>query len=92
MQFIDVREEDEVQMAKISDRFKIRPLSTFEKWGPSIASDFDKDKETVVLCKGGVRSMKMCSFLINSGFTDVTNIEGGILAWSTKVDRSVPQY
>lgn len=34
----------------------------------------------------------MCSFLVNSGFNDVSNVEGGILAWSAKVDSSVPQY
>lgn len=77
-----MREEHELQIAKFSDRFKLRPLSTFEKWGPSITEDFDKTKETVVLCRSGGRSMKMCSFLVNSGFNDVSNVEGGILAWS----------
>ena len=67
-------------------------MSTFQKWGPSIADDFQKEKETIVLCRSGGRSMNMCNFLVQSGFTDVSNVEGGILAWSAKVDRSIPQY
>jgi adenylyltransferase/sulfurtransferase len=39
-----------------------------------------------------VRSDKACGILRRAGFQHVRNMKGGILAWSDKVDRSVPKY
>jgi adenylyltransferase/sulfurtransferase len=40
----------------------------------------------------GGRSAKACDLLRASGFSKVRNMTGGILAWSDKVDPSVPKY
>ena len=42
--------------------------------------------------RSGVRSGKAVDFLRQAGFRKVKNMVGGILAWSDKVDPSVPKY
>jgi adenylyltransferase/sulfurtransferase len=39
-----------------------------------------------------MRSAKACTILRNAGFHRVRNMKGGILAWSSLVDPSVPKY
>ena len=39
-----------------------------------------------------MRSAKAVEFLRQSGFRNVRNLKGGILAWSDKVDPTVPKY
>ena len=40
-----------------------------------------KDKEVIVHCRSGVRSMQACAMLEQMGFTNTKNLTGGILAW-----------
>ena len=40
----------------------------------------------------GGRSAKAVAFLLQSGFTKVHNLTGGITAWSERVDPKVPKY
>jgi adenylyltransferase/sulfurtransferase len=85
--FIDVREPHEYQICKIPGA-KLIPLGEF----PKHVGEFDPESEIVIHCKGGVRSLKACNILRQSGFKRVLNVTGGILAWSEKVDPSVPKY
>jgi rhodanese-related sulfurtransferase len=41
-----------------------------------------KDRSTVVYCRGGNRSAAASRFLLQNGFTKVSNLDGGIMAWS----------
>ena len=91
LQLIDVREPQEVAMAKISG-FTNLPLSQYEQWAPQIHTNFDLTKETYVLCHHGVRSAQMCYWLNQQGFRKVKNIIGGIDAYSLAIDPSIPRY
>ena len=91
IQLIDVREPHEIAIATV-DGFKVLPLSQYEEWSPTINQDFDPSAETYVLCHHGMRSAQMCQWLQQNGFTNVTNIIGGIDAYSHLVDPSVPRY
>ncbi|NET73855.1 MAG: rhodanese-related sulfurtransferase [Sphaerospermopsis sp. SIO1G2] len=91
LQLIDVREPQEVAIAKI-DGFANLPLSEYEQWSGQISHRFDTNAETLVLCHHGIRSAQMCQWLESQGFTNVKNITGGIAAYSTLVDSSIPQY
>ncbi|MCC7133931.1 MAG: rhodanese-like domain-containing protein, partial [Gemmatimonadales bacterium] len=51
-----------------------------------------RDREIVVYCKGGVRSAQAAEQLVQAGFGAVTNVVGGITAWSVEIDPSVPRY
>lgn len=90
-QLIDVREPEEVNIAKV-EGFEVLPLSQFQEWSESIHARFDKDKPTVVMCHHGMRSQHMCHWLMNQGFTDLKNLSGGIDAYAYLVDRSIPRY
>jgi len=41
----------------------------------------DKTKPYMVICHSGNRSAKACAALVAAGFTDITNIQGGTMAW-----------
>lgn len=91
LQLIDVREMPEVAIAHLPG-FDILPLSQFDQWAAQIQTRFDPHTETLVLCHHGIRSAQMCQWLALQGFTDVKNITGGIDAYATQVDASIPQY
>jgi len=50
------------------------------------------DRPILVHCKMGGRSAKAAAVLAENGYTDVTNMEGGITAWATEIDTSLPTY
>jgi rhodanese-related sulfurtransferase len=90
-QFVDVREPQELAVVKLP-RFINLPLSEHGAWSPEIYTRLDKDTETFVLCHHGMRSAQMCQWLVDRGFTQVSNIIGGIDAYSRHVDSSLPKY
>jgi adenylyltransferase/sulfurtransferase len=84
---VDVREPHEYQIASIPQA-KLIPLGELGRR----LGELDPDDEIVVHCKSGGRSAKAVEFLRQQGFKDVSNMRGGILAWSDKVDPKVPKY
>jgi adenylyltransferase/sulfurtransferase len=56
-------------------------------------NEIDPDADTIVHCKGGVRSAKAIEALKRAGFPGrLINLKGGITAWSEDVDPSVAKY
>ena len=84
---LDVREPDEREMAAIEPSIHI-PMRDV----PMRLAEIPKDKEVVVYCHGGTRSAMIAGFLEGHGYTSVANLEGGIDAWSRRVDPNVPRY
>jgi molybdopterin/thiamine biosynthesis adenylyltransferase/rhodanese-related sulfurtransferase/molybdopterin converting factor small subunit len=84
---LDVREPHEYLICNIPGA-KLIPLGEL----PKRVNELDTAVDIVVHCKSGMRSAKACDFLRQSGFRKVRNMTGGILAWSEKVDPSVPKY
>ncbi|MEB3175637.1 MAG: rhodanese-like domain-containing protein [Cyanobacteriota bacterium] len=91
VQLIDVREPEEAALAHI-EGFDILPLSQFPLWSETIFQRYDPEAQTLVLCHHGVRSQQMCQWLRQIGFKQVSNIRGGIDAYSRLVDANIPQY
>ncbi len=88
IQIIDVREPDEVAIARIPNTIHI-PLGQII----NRMSEIDSEKETIVHCKMGGRSARAIDALKRSGFTgELVNLKGGIISWSNEVDPSVPRY
>jgi rhodanese-related sulfurtransferase len=54
-------------------------------------NELDAEKEIVVLCRSGRRSLEVAKFLQQKGFKTV-NLAGGILAWSRDLDATIPTY
>ncbi len=84
---IDVREPHEYQICNIPQA-KLIPLGDL----PKRVNELNSADEIVAHCKSGMRSAKAVDFLKQAGFKKVRNMKGGILAWSDKVDPSVPKY
>jgi adenylyltransferase/sulfurtransferase len=84
---IDVREPHEYKICSIPGS-RLIPLGEF----PRHVGEFDPAADIVIHCKSGMRSAKACAVLRQAGFQHVRNVVGGILAWSDKVDPSVPKY
>jgi adenylyltransferase/sulfurtransferase len=84
---IDVREPHEYQICNIPYA-KLIPLGEL----PKRVNELNTTDEIVAHCKSGVRSAKAVEFLKQAGFKRIRNMKGGILAWSDKVDPSVPKY
>ncbi len=83
-QLIDVREQSEFDMGHINGLFM--PLATV----PQRFSEISKDKKVIVHCRSGKRSANAISFLENNhGYTNLYNLEGGILAYKKEIDPSV---
>ena len=76
VQFIDVREPDEVAAGTLPGTVNI-PLGTL----PDRLTALDSERRVVVLCRSGGRSTQAAEFLTASGFGDVVNLAGGMLAW-----------
>ncbi len=88
IQIIDVREPHEYEIARLPGT-KLIPLSH----AVNRMSEIDPARETVVHCKGGVRSAKAIEALKLAAFPGrLINLKGGITAWSDEVDASVPKY
>ena len=90
---VDVREDDEIAMASFSFSVLHLPLSKAANWSGEVEELLPKDVPIVVVCHAGVRSLNFGIWLLEQGISKtVWNLVGGIDAWSTDVDKSVPRY
>jgi adenylyltransferase/sulfurtransferase len=88
LQVVDVREPHEFEIARIPGT-RLIPLGAVVKR----MNEIDPSIETVVHCKGGVRSAKAIEALKIAGYPGkLINLKGGITAWSDEVDPSVAKY
>lgn len=78
VQLIDVRTEEEWQEGhlKNAQRFEINNPN----WDEQIAT-LDKTKPVYVYCAKGVRSARSAKQLKKAGFTEIYDLDGGIIAW-----------
>jgi len=86
---LDVREPEEYSIAKINGSTLI-PLGKVGGLAEEISRY--KEKDVIVYCHHGARSLQACLTLKNKGFKKLANVTGGIEAWSQQIDPSVPRY
>lgn len=84
---LDVRSREEYEAVRLpgADLMTQPLLQEFFHQG-------DKTRPVVVYCHHGQRSLDAAAYLIGHGFQDVKSLAGGIDAWSTEVDSTVPRY
>jgi adenylyltransferase/sulfurtransferase len=60
----------------------------------SVLNAIPRDREVIVYCRSGVRSVDVISSLREVGFDPrkLVNLEGGIISWARTVDHSIPVY
>jgi hydroxyacylglutathione hydrolase len=76
-QFLDVREPAEVDEGTLPGTLNI-PLGQL----PTRVTELDRNRRVVVFCRSGGRSAHAARLLADVGFTDVVNLDGGMLAYS----------
>lgn len=84
---LDVREAPELAVARYPFPVLHIPMS-------QITARLDEvpgDRRVVCACRSGSRSAHIAAFL-NSLGRDAVNLEGGILAWSARIDPSISRY
>ena len=92
---LDVREAWELQTASVKpDGFALLaiPMREIPARVAELQRAHGSDQPIACLCHHGIRSLQVANFLVQSGFTQVVNLQGGIDAWSKQVDNAVPIY
>lgn len=82
---LDTRNDYEIRLGTFSNAEHFG-LSTFRGITQEIQhSKLDKEKPVVMFCTGGIRCEKASQLMINEGFADVRQLNGGILGYFEEV-------
>ena len=84
---LDVREPEEVAIVRLPGAVHI-PMGEV----PGRLHELDPDKEIIVYCHHGVRSLHVAQFLVQRDFDRVSNLTGGIDAWAIEVEPGMARY
>ena len=84
---LDVREPEEVEIVQLLGSVHI-PMGDI----PGRLHELDPDKEIIVYCHHGVRSMRVAMFLAQHDFGQVKNLAGGIDTWAIAVAPGMMRY
>ncbi len=75
--FVDVREPDEYAQVRIPGSILIPMSELNERY-----NEIPEDREVIIYCRSGNRSRQVVdAFREQLGYTNLLNLEGGILAW-----------
>lgn len=78
---VDVRERTEVALLAFDvPGAVVMPLSEFEQR----FAELPRDRDLVMACQSGPRSLKTTYFLMYQGYTRVANLQGGLFKWASK--------
>ena len=85
---LDAREahEAEIVWLEMTDRM-VQPEEI-----DAVIDELPKDRDILVFCRTGKRSVDVSEMLAARGFGRVYNLEGGIAAWADEVDPEIPVY
>jgi sulfur-carrier protein adenylyltransferase/sulfurtransferase len=88
-ELVDVREIGEHEIVSIDGSVLIPQgrILAGEAW-----TELPQDKEIVFHCKGGTRSAAVLAAAQRAGYTRVSHLDGGILAWVHDVEPGKPVY
>ena len=87
LMLLDVREPEELATALISWANSI-PMAQV----PMRLTELPRDKPIIVMCHHGGRSDRVTQFLNANGYDNAVNLDGGIDAWSRRIDPDIPRY
>lgn len=74
---LDVREADEWQAGHHPDAHHVPMMEI-----PARAGEVPTDRDVVVVCRVGGRSAQVVAYLMQNGFDNVYNLDGGMFAWA----------
>jgi len=89
VELVDVREPAEYEIVRI-------PGSVLIPKGDILSGEalsrLPQDRQLVLYCKSGVRSAEALAAVKQAGFADAVHVQGGVTAWATQVDKTLPTY
>ena len=86
---VDVRELNEYEIVSIPGSVLI-PKGEF--LSGAALERLPQDRRIVLHCKSGARSAECLAVVKDAGFSDAVHVGGGVLAWVSQVDPSLPSY
>jgi len=101
---LDVRDPHEWEIAALDGTLRIPKgdiqaaknavLAGRKLYEESVLAQIPKDKPLYVMCRSGQRSADSILFLNEAGYdlAQMYNVRGGILAWASAIDPTLPQY
>lgn len=84
---LDVREPWEYNIVHLQDS-RLLPMRQL----PAELDSLDEEREIIVICHHGIRSLQVALFLAGRGFSNVVNLRGGLDAWARDTDTSLATY
>ncbi len=84
---LDIRDQWEYDLCHINGSINISLSEIMQR-----KYELDKQARTVVICHHGMRSVMTAEHLIAEGFEQIVNLEGGINAWASTIDKSMTRY
>jgi len=84
---LDVREPWENAICNLPDA-QLLPMQEI----PSRWNELPRDRDIVVLCHHGLRSLQVANYLQSMGLGRLYNLSGGIAAWAEHVDPAMARY
>ncbi|MHC0429724.1 rhodanese-like domain-containing protein [Streptomyces sp. O3] len=86
---IDVREPHEWELVRIPGA-RLAPQGSW--LDASALPTLRAGLRPVFYCRTGVRTRAVLAVVREAGFADAVHLEGGVLAWATQIDPSLPRY
>lgn len=85
---IDMRNHYESEIGRFENAV-CPDADTFKDAIQMVIRDFEaqKDKKILLYCTGGIRCEKASSFLLHNGFTDVSQLYGGIIEYAQQLKQ-----
>jgi rhodanese-related sulfurtransferase len=93
---IDVRQVDEFSQVSIPGSFNIPrgllefKINDYDYWEEEFFYEPEKDDEIIIYCQKGFRGVLAALTLKQLGFTNVKNLEGGIISWDPEIEKNAP--
>jgi len=84
---LDVRESWEYEHCHLADSL-LMPMQTV----PARLGELAPERDVVVICHHGARSMQVAMFLERNGFASIYNLAGGVNAWAHDIDPGMRKY
>ena len=78
--FLDAREVEETNVSGLKNSIPVG----YDNFNLKTVKNIPKNSKIIVYCSVGYRSEKVAEKLIKAGYTDVSNLYGGIFEWVNK--------
>jgi rhodanese-related sulfurtransferase len=87
IKLLDVRTPEEYAIASVKGSALVD-----QELAQEIIQSWPKDTAIVTMCHHGMRSLDAAAYLRGHGFMNTKSMSGGIDAWASVIDSSIPRY